>query len=134
MGSSAPFAVRVEARNGVSRIALSGELDIATAPQLTDQLAAAEQDGVQAVMVDLRDLTFIDSSGLHAFLQASTRAKGNGHRFLIVGANDVAKRVFEMTETEFLLDEREAVSVLNQFTGNGTSRTSQTATDPVLRG
>jgi anti-anti-sigma factor len=66
-GSS--FGIQDDRRNGVARLALRGELDLATAPKLEGHLEQVEQDGVRAVVLDLRDLTFVDSTGLHAFLR-----------------------------------------------------------------
>jgi anti-anti-sigma factor len=120
MGSDSPFTVRIESRNGVARIALSGELNIATVSTLTDRLALVEQDGVGTIMLDLRDLAFVDSTGLHAFLQARDRAKANGHQFLMVGASPFARRLFEVSGTLFLVDDGTATHTLEQFTrGDG---------------
>lgn len=119
MGSAPQFEARTEARNGVARIAMAGELDLATAPILTEELAVVEQDGAGVIMLDLRDVSFVDSSGLHVFLQAHQRASSNGHRLILIGASPSIRRLFAMTNTEFLLDEQEAVSLLGQFTGHG---------------
>jgi anti-anti-sigma factor len=126
MGSDiAPFTTRIEARNGVARIALEGELVTATVPTLEQQLQHFEQIGVNAIMLDLRDLAFINSSGLYAFLRAKERSKANGHRFILVGAGPVSQRLFALTRTEFLLDEEEAASVLDEFTGSAVGRATQ---------
>lgn len=116
MGSSPQFNARIEARNGVAWVALSGELDLVSAPVLKEHLTQFEHDGFSAIMLDLRDLTFIDSQGLHALLRASDRAKMNGHRLILVGASPEARHLFELTKTQFLLDEEEAVSMFGQFT------------------
>jgi anti-anti-sigma factor len=117
MGSVPSFDARAESRNGIARIALAGELDVATVGVMNEGMAAFEDDGVSAIMLDLRELTFIDSSGLLAFLQARTRAKANGHRFLLVGASPAARRLFALTRTEtILLGDDEVVSVIGQFT------------------
>ena len=119
------FTARAEVSNGIARIAPGGELDLASVPILTEQLARFENDGVGAIMLDLRDLRFIDSTGLHAFLQASDHAKTNGHRLIPVGATPVAQRVFELTGTQFLLEDQDAVGVFDQFTGSGPRRAAQ---------
>lgn len=121
MGPGPSFTTRIESRNGVARVSLVGDLDVATVPVLEAELARVEGDGVGGVMLDLRDLAFIDSSGLQAVLLARSRAEGNGHRLILIGARATARRLFELTGTEFLLDEQEAVSLLDQFTG-GTRR------------
>ena len=131
MGPITKFTARTESRNGVVRIALGGELDMAAAPALREELDRVEQDGVAAVMLDLRDLTFIDSSGLHVFLQAKNRARLNGHRVILVGATPLAERLFELTGTQFLLDGEHAVSWLDKFTGG---RSTGAARDPAPDG
>lgn len=122
MRTGQALTTRIDAQNGVTSIALSGELDMATVPILNDQLTALEQEGTGAIMLDLRELSFIDSSGLHAFIQAHKRSLLNGHRFLLVGASPIARRLFEMTRTEFLLEAQGTAQLLGGFTGDG-SRT-----------
>lgn len=119
MGSNGDFCVQVELRNGVARVALNGELDMSTVPLFTDYLEDFARAAVTQIMVDLRDVTFIDSSGLRAFLLARENAQTNGHRFLLIGATSPVRRLFEVSGTEFLLDEQEAVSLLNRFTRDG---------------
>jgi anti-sigma B factor antagonist len=102
---ASPFGAQIESRNRVARIALTGELDMSTVPELEHHLGACQADGATAIVVDLRDLGFVDSSGLHAFLRARTDAQANGHRLHFVGASRAAQRVFELTGTEFLIEE-----------------------------
>ncbi len=111
--------VVTDGRNGITRLALSGELDMATVDVLTNALLDSERDGASAIMLDLRDLTFMDSTGLHAFLQARERSQGNGHSLLFVGASHPVRTVFEIAGMESVLDEHEAVSTLGQFTADG---------------
>lgn len=118
MGFVPSFDARAESRNGIARIALAGELDAATVPVLDERLAAFEGDGVSAIMLDLRELTFIDSSGLLAFLEARTRARANGHRLVLVAAGPAIRHLFAAARTEtLLLGDEEVLSILEQFTG-----------------
>jgi anti-sigma B factor antagonist len=117
-GSEPPLTIRVESRNGVTLMVLAGELDLATAPILQRHFETLDGDGVSAVMLDLRDLRFVDSTGVHMFLQARSDAEANGHRLLLIGAQPHVRRLFELTNTVDLLGEREAVSVLDRFTGS----------------
>jgi anti-sigma B factor antagonist len=116
MGGNTPFRVTVDTRNDITRLALHGELDMATTPIFTDVLAESECDGTSILMIDLRDLTFMDSTGLHAFCRARDRARGNGHRLLFIGATDRIRSIFELTGMESVLEEHEAVTTLDQFT------------------
>jgi anti-anti-sigma factor len=119
------LSVRAESRNGVGILALAGELDMGSVALLEEHLERFEHDGVRAVMLDLRELSFVDSSGLHAVLRAKKRATTNGHQLLVVGANPTTRRVFELTRTDFLLDDRDAAGVLDRFTKGGSARAGQ---------
>ena len=75
---------------------LAGELDIATTPRLERVL---REPGLQArlIVLDLRDLAFIDSSGVHAIVDASARARQAGHRMLLLRGRPGVDRVFTLT-------------------------------------
>jgi anti-anti-sigma factor len=75
---------------------LAGELDIATTPQLE---RALREPRLQArlVVLDLRELAFTDSCGVHAIVEASIRARQVGHRVLLLGGPPGVDRVFTLT-------------------------------------
>ncbi len=112
-----PFGTRITWRNGVATAALSGALDLATASVLKERLGLLEQVGPRAIVLDLRELTFIDSTGVHAFLQARERADSTGYRLILSGANELTLRLFELTGTEFLLDDQGAGDLLEPSSG-----------------
>lgn len=126
MGSEPQFSATINSRNGVASIALCGELDIATVSELEGHLAPFESDGVSAIMLDMRELTFIDSVALSSIVRARQRAESNGQRLILVGARPTARRLFELTSTEYLLDDEETVGVLTRFVGSETREAGQT--------
>jgi anti-sigma B factor antagonist len=75
---------------------LAGELNIATTPQLQRELGEPPSQA-RLVVLDLRGLTFIDSSGAHAIVDAGTRIGQVGHRLLVVGGGPDIDRVFALT-------------------------------------
>ena len=89
-------------RAGGAQIALTGELDIATAPRLEEEVQRLEADGHELIVIDLRGLEFMDSSGLRALLAADTRARERGARLVIVRGHERIQRVLRITR----LDER----------------------------
>jgi anti-anti-sigma factor len=91
---------------------------MATAPILRENLAPFEGNGVSRIILDLRALTFINSTGLHALLEARSRSV-SFDRLLLSGASPVARRLMELTGTLFLLDNTEG------FSGNETATTEQ---------
>ena len=64
-------------RYGPSAYFLGGELDLATAPALTDAIAPSVERG-GAIVLDLAALTFIDSMGVHAIAAAGRTLRSNG--------------------------------------------------------
>jgi anti-anti-sigma factor len=72
-----PFALRTARRDGVVWLALGGELDAFTAPTLRAELANAAKAG-EILVLDLRGLSFMDSSGLAVVLGAHERAERSG--------------------------------------------------------
>lgn len=62
----------------------AGELDFATRDELVETLTAIEELGTRGITLDLRDLAFIDSAGLHVLIAAHKRALAGGWRFQIV--------------------------------------------------
>lgn len=115
MGLERGLTAQVVSRYGVASIALGGQLDTTTVSVLEEHLAYYEDDGVVAIMLDLRDLTYLDTTGLQALLRAKDRARSNGHRLILVGASRPARRVFERTGTQFLMDDQEAMGALERF-------------------
>ena len=83
---------------GSARIDLIGELDLATADRARDALAAAQADG-PSVICDLHDLSFIDASGVHALLDAATRARCTGGR-LTLAHSSASLRLFGLLGVE----------------------------------
>lgn len=72
-----PFSVTAASREGVARLAVSGELDVATAPELASALSAAMAHETP-VLLDLSGVTFMDSSGIAVLLAAIKAAQANG--------------------------------------------------------
>jgi len=69
-----PFSVCIERTGRIQRLAARGELDIATVPALKGEIDAASAiDPGSVIVVDLTELTFIDSTGLHLLLRLGER-------------------------------------------------------------
>jgi len=83
---------------GSVRLALSGELDIASALMFDDELRRIEDEqDPPEVVLDLRSLKFMDSTGLRLILRAHARALKRGHRLAIVQGGEAVKRIFKLT-------------------------------------
>lgn len=109
------LTARIDSRNGVANVALTGELDLGTVPILEGHLAPFENDGVAAIVVDLRDLSFTDTTGIRALVDATERVTTSGRHLIVVGARPFVRSVFRQTGTEGLLNDRDAAGVLHRF-------------------
>jgi anti-sigma B factor antagonist len=77
-------------------ITVSGELDIATAPELRDRLTSAIDRGATGVVVDLRAVTFMDSVAMAAILHVRTQLGKRGRMAIVLGDDSYTKLVFEI--------------------------------------
>jgi anti-sigma B factor antagonist len=78
-----PFDVRVDLDGTTARVVPSGELDLATAPRLQEKVRST-LGTVTRVILDLSQLTFIDSSGLRLLIVLHDRAKAEGWTLSLV--------------------------------------------------
>jgi anti-sigma B factor antagonist len=80
----------------------TGELDIASAPTLRDELAAVitAQPRPRVVCCDLTDVTFMDSTALSALVFAHETAVMGGQKFCLAGARASVHRVLELTQVD----------------------------------
>jgi anti-sigma B factor antagonist len=93
-----PFACSWHANDlGAGWVQAAGELDLATAPQLRQTLTEAQQS-LPLVVLDLRELTFMDGSGVHAIVEAAGEAKRAGGWLLVVHGSTQIKRLLTLTE------------------------------------
>jgi anti-anti-sigma factor len=77
------FSISISERDGRAVVVVRGELDLATAPDLETALSEL-QEGGQDVVVDLRELEFMDSTGLRTLVAAHARAEDAGQTLAIV--------------------------------------------------
>ena len=85
-------------------LALRGELDVATVPRLADPLREAIAAGKTAMVIDLGELTFLDSTGLMVLLNGLRRVMRQGGNLVIVCTNPTVLRWFHVTRLETTFD------------------------------
>ena len=91
------FTVRVEQRGDAAVVVPTGELDLATAPALESALARAfESADSERVVLDLRELEFIDSSGLRTLLTARRQAELASAQFSLIAGHRGLERTLEI--------------------------------------
>jgi anti-sigma B factor antagonist len=84
---------------GLPIVAVSGEVDLALAPSMEEQIASA-LDQSHAVIVDLGAATFIDSVALGTLISARQRCESSGETLYLIVSDHRVKRVFELTGLE----------------------------------
>lgn len=80
----------------IHTITLSGELDLATAGDVERELLGAEADGAATIVLDLADLTFLDSTGVRLLILADARSRSNGHSLTLRRPPDHVRRVLRI--------------------------------------
>lgn len=95
------LSLEITVRRGVAVIALVGDLDLAGAAAFEQAVARPD---ARAVVVDLRGLAFMDSSGLRAIAVAARSAAAAGRRFSLVPGAATVMRVFDITRMRERLD------------------------------
>jgi anti-sigma B factor antagonist len=78
-------------------VAVRGELDLATAPQLEGEVQALRSRGFASIVLDLRELTFMDSTGIRMLLMLDDAARTDGYAFAIVDCEGPVRRVLALT-------------------------------------
>ena len=92
-----PFACDVIPERDHVRVVPVGELDMAAAPVLDRTIHELRNAGFDYLIVDLRQLCFIDSSGLRLLMDLSNAASADSHRLELVPGPDEVQRVFEIS-------------------------------------
>ncbi len=103
MGDPESFSLAVTERDGLTLVAVGGELDLAASPGLADALEAVAGED-RRVVVDLRELEFMDSTGLAVILRYHQRAKDERFDLVVVRGPEAVDHVFRITGTDALLE------------------------------
>jgi anti-anti-sigma factor len=86
-----------ERGSGSWHLLARGELDVASADQLAQALDPLIDGGATLVVLDLTDVSFLDSSGLRTIVRAATALEERDGRLVIDGASPAVARVLEVT-------------------------------------
>jgi len=104
--------VETDARDGLVRIVLRGELDLSTVKQVEEEIMRAETSSSPLIVLDLGSLSFLDSTGLRLIVAADQRARDQGRRVAIVRGPGSVNRVFTITKLGDRLEMVDDISAL----------------------
>jgi anti-anti-sigma factor len=87
-----------------TRVRLNGELDLSNTPAVAERLAELESEMPAVLEIDLRGLTFMDSSGLAELFAANRRARDQDRRIVIVKDHGPIERLLNLACVEDVMD------------------------------
>ena len=83
-----------------ARVRALGEIDMAAIPGLSAEVVRAREAGCTHLVFDLREASFMDSSGLRVFLGCHADSLRDGYTIALIPGPPEVQRVFELTRTE----------------------------------
>ena len=101
------FALHADRDGSVATIAVEGELDVATAPDLIAAIGALEP-GYEELVIDLSQCSFFASSGISVLLDENARGAEAGFRLVVVKAPPEVQRIFDLTSLEDIIAFRDS--------------------------
>jgi anti-anti-sigma factor len=90
------FAIEVSEQGPTTVVTLAGELDLASSPQLRSVCADVAQAKPDTVRLDMRGITFLDSSGIGVLVQAQKRLDSQGAVLVLHGVRGHPRRVLDV--------------------------------------
>ena len=91
------FLVDIQTTGRTITVVLNGELDLLSSPILGRALERIPDADAELVIIDLRGLQFMDSTGLHLLVQAQQRAHDAGRRFALIRGTEQVQRLLDLT-------------------------------------
>ncbi len=91
------FQVEVHRNGATAVVAVGGELDLASGPELEAELDKLTGPDLQLVVIDLRRLDFMDSTGLSILVRAHQRLAGEGCEMGLVKGSQQVQRLLDLT-------------------------------------
>lgn len=85
-------------------LAVSGEVDVATAPKFRQEIVALVESGARRLAIDLSAVGLLDSTGLGVLVGAVKRLRGHGGDLVIVCDENRIRKVFELTRLDRAID------------------------------
>lgn len=97
------FRVETHTTGRAITLAAIGELDLVSSPALQEELDRAIGSDIEVIVLDLRRLSFMDSSGLHVLVRGQQRAREAGRRFFLTRGSEQVQRLLDLTHVAELM-------------------------------
>jgi anti-sigma B factor antagonist len=106
-------------------LVVAGEIDVFTAPLFKQAVVNMVADGQQHLYIDMREVSFMDSSGFGALLGATKRVRPEGGSLNLIGCNKTILRMLHLTRLDTILGVFETVEeAQRQLTAQGSQFTA----------
>ena len=92
------FAVEHREEKGLTVVEISGEIDVFTSPRLREELLGVIEGGGLHLVIDLSEVTFLDSTGLGVLVGVYHRLRARDGSMSFAGVGDRVRRVFRVTQ------------------------------------
>src|SRR6266581_7150644 len=100
MKKKAPAASDMPRKDRPNVLRLDGEIDLHVSPNVAESLRAMIEKKPKRLVVDLSRVTYIDSSGLAAFIEAMQKVEAYGGKFALAGLQETVRSIFEISRLD----------------------------------
>src|SRR5689334_15034206 len=100
MSTSPLFRIAVQPERERVRVVPHGELDLVTVKRLDAEIEQLRARGFATIALDLRQVTFMDSTGLRLLLRLDAESRANGFRFLVIDCEGPVRRLLRLTRID----------------------------------
>src|SRR3954451_23362275 len=87
-------------QNRSNVLPLKGEIDLHVSPSVTASLNEMINEKPERMVVDLSDVSYIDSAGLAALVEAMQKVEGYGGKFMLAGLQETVRSIFEISRLD----------------------------------
>ncbi len=94
------FKIKSEEKEKIGVISIKGEVDMFTSPSLREKLLPLFKKNVKGIIVDLSEVSFMDSSGIATLVEGLQWSKKTGREFILTGLGTNVKNALELTKLD----------------------------------
>jgi anti-anti-sigma factor len=110
------MSIHIEKVEDVERVGIQGDLDFHTITEVRSELAKLADRQPAKVLIDLKNVSYVDSSGLAAFIELFQKMKRYGGKMILSNLTPGVKKIFDVSRLDMILkiakDEQEAKALL----------------------
>lgn len=108
--------VNIETKGEISVVAINGDIDINTAPEIKKSFDRLISEKKPKVLIDLKGVDYVDSSGLATLVEVLKKLRVYGGKLKLVNLSEKVKGLFEITKLTKLFDiASDATSAISSF-------------------